>query len=108
MVTPEYSIHVEAGKVLYIREAERLAAEYLITGGGIKNRKFLQDKVSLQGLSMPIEEILFDPQTSGGLLISVHKDDADALLAELSRVEPPCCMVGEVIPRTDNNVIVTP
>ena len=108
MVTAAYSICVEAGKVLFIREAERLAAEHLITGGGIKNRKFLQDKVSLQGLSMPIEEILFDPQTSGGLLISVHKDDADALLAALSVLEPPCCMVGEVVPRMSKNVMVTP
>ena len=107
MVTPEYSIHVEAGRILYIREAEKLAAEYLITGGGAKNRMFLRDKVSLQGLSMPMEEILFDPQTSGGLLISVHRDDADALLAELGELETPCCMAGEVIPRIDSNIIVT-
>ena len=108
MVTPEYSILVEAGKVLYINEAERLASEYLITGGGTKNRKFLQDKVDLRGLSMPMEEILFDPQTSGGLLISVHKDDADALLLALGGQDPACCMVGEVVPRADSNVIVIP
>jgi len=107
MITPEYSIHVYAGSVLYIREAERLASEYLITGGGVNNRKFLHDKVDLQGVSMPIEEILFDPQTSGGLLLSVHKDDADALLAALIGQEQPCCMVGEIIARKDRNIIVT-
>jgi len=107
MVTPEYSIHVEAGKVMYIREAERLAAEYLITGGGFKNRKFLENKVNLQGLSMPLEEILFDPQTSGGLLLSVHKDDAEGLLTELNKEETLCCLVGEVISRKDSNIIVT-
>jgi selenide,water dikinase len=57
---------------------------------------------------MPMEEILFDPQTSGGLLISVHQDDADALLAELGGLKPSSCMVGDVVPRTDHNVIVTP
>ena len=108
MVTAEYSIRVEAGRVLYIKEAERLAAEYLITGGGVKNRNFLRDKVDFQGLSMPMEEILLDPQTSGGLLVCVHKDAADALLAELGKLELPCCMAGEVIPRADHNVIVTP
>jgi len=107
MVTPGYSIHVEAGNVLYIEEAERLAAEYLMTGGGVKNRKFLRDKVSLQGLSMPMEEILLDPQTSGGLLISVHKDDAEALLDDLKQLEQASCMVGKVIPREEFNVIVT-
>jgi selenide,water dikinase len=107
MVTPDYSIHVEAGKMLYIKEAERLAAEYLITGGGVNNRKFLQNKVDLQGVSMPVEEILFDPQTSGGLLLSVHKDDAEALLEALNGQEQLCCMAGEVIPRKDSNIIVT-
>jgi selenide,water dikinase len=108
MTAPGYSISVEASNVLYIKEAEKLAAEDIITGGGIKNRKFLQDKVSLRGLSVPIEEILFDPQTSGGLLISVHPDDANALLEALSGQDPKCCIVGEVIPREDINVIVTP
>lgn len=107
MVAPGYSIHVDAGEVPYIREAERLAAEYLITGGGVKNRTFLQNKVSFQGLSMPMEEILFDPQTSGGLLLSVHPDDAGALLEALRGQEPSCCMVGEVIPREESHIIVT-
>jgi len=107
MVTPEYSIHINSGNVLYIKEAQRLAAEYLMTGGGTTNRMYLQDEVNLQGLSMPIEEILFDPQTSGGLLISVHKDDAEALLEALGGQNPPCCLVGEVIPRTEKNIVVT-
>jgi selenide,water dikinase len=107
MVTPAYSIHAEAGSVPYIKEAERLASEYLTTGGGVKNRNFLQNKVSLQGLSMPMEEILFDPQTSGGLLISVHRDDAEALLAELSGPDPSSRIVAEVIPRADYNLIIT-
>jgi selenide,water dikinase len=107
MVTPEYSIKVEAGRVLYIKEAERLAAEFLITGGGAKNRNFLRNKVSLRGLPGPLEEILFDPQTSGGLLLSVHPDDADALLAELSGLSPPACLVGEVVARLEYNIDVT-
>ena len=108
MVTPAYSIRVEAGKVLYIKEAERLAAEFLITGGGAKNRKFLLDKVELQGLSMPMEEILLDPQTSGGLLLSVHGDDAGSLLDALGALDQPSCMVGEVVSRENANIIVTP
>jgi len=106
MVTPEYSIRVNAANVPYIREAERLASEYLTTGGGIKNRKFLHDKVDFQGIPMPMEEVLLDPQTSGGLLISVHKDDAEALLSALSTQDPPCAIVAEVIPRAGSNVVV--
>jgi selenide,water dikinase len=107
MVTEQYSIHVNAGNILYIPEAERLAAEFLITGGGVNNRKFLENDVNLQDVPMPIEEILLDPQTSGGLLISVHKDDADALLAELNTLEQQSCIVGKVVPREKFNIIVT-
>lgn len=131
MIGSGYSIYVEASKVLYIEEAEKLASEHLITGGGAKNRRFLQgasecitdntikdetcnaskaskfEKVSFKGVSMAMEEILFDPQTSGGLLISVHKDDSEALLAELAKLNQPCSLVGEVIPVDESNVIVT-
>ena len=107
MVTPDYSIHVEAGKINFIAEAEGLASEYLITGGGVKNRNFLKDKVKFQNLSLPMEEILLDPQTSGGLLLSVHRDDAQALLEELNANGHCCSLAGEVIPRQDNNIIVT-
>ena len=107
MVTDAYSIHVDAGKVAYIQEAEKLAANGFITGGGIRNRKFLSDKVSIRGLSSPMEEILFDPQTSGGLLLSVCEEDADELVAKLKGVGEPC-LVGSVIPRAEDSVIVTP
>jgi len=106
MVTPEYSIHVDSKKVLYIEEANSLAEEFLITGGGTKNRRYLNEFVDFQEVSMPIEEILLDPQTSGGLLISVHKDDADALMEALSDQDPKCSVVGEVIARAEKNIIV--
>jgi len=107
MITPEYSIHVKSESVLYIEDAKRLAEEFLITGGGTKNRLYLKDFVDFQNVSMPIEEILLDPQTSGGLLISVDKDDAQELLEALSTQDPKCCIVGEVVPRMEKNIVVT-
>lgn len=107
MVTPDYSVHVTAGNIPYIPESERLASEYLITGGGAHNRIYMEDLVDIQGVPMPLEEIMYDPQTSGGLLICVHKDDADALLAELNVREQLCSIVGEVIPRAHRNIIVS-
>jgi len=106
MVTPAYSIRVESGTVPYIPEALRLAAEFLITSGGMKNRKFLADSVVMHGVSAAMEEVLYDPQTSGGLLLSVHPADAADLLAVLSGLTLPSAIVGEVIARGDANVIV--
>jgi len=106
MVCPDYSICVHSSNILYIKEAERLAGEFLTTGGGTKNRNYVQELVEFCGVSMPMEEILLDPQTSGGLLISVHPDDAEALLEALKDQDPACCVAGEVIPRAEKNIIV--
>lgn len=106
MVTPDHAIRVEASSVPYIPEARRLAEEFLITAGGLKNRKFLTDCVTMQGVSPAMEELLFDPQTSGGLLLSVHPADAAELLAALGTLPLPSAIVGEVVAREDVNVIV--
>jgi len=106
MVTPAYSVRVDAGAVPYIPEALRLAEEFLITSGGMKNRKFLTDSVVMHSVSPAMEEVLHDPQTSGGLLLSVHPADAADLLAELAELSLPSAIVGEVVVREEANVVV--
>ncbi|MCL2828581.1 MAG: selenide, water dikinase SelD [Oscillospiraceae bacterium] len=109
MVTPAYSIHVTANHVPYIPGARTLAEQFLITGGGMKNRNALTGKVAFHDLDMAMEEILFDPQTSGGLLLSVHPDDADALRTALGKLDVPflpTTVVGEVVQRGTHNIQV--
>ena len=48
-----------------------------------------------------MEEILFDPQTSGGLIFAVSADEADSLLEELKNINLPASIVGEIIEKTD-------
>ena len=43
-----------------------------------------------------MEEVLYDPQTSGGLLTAVNAAQADALLQELREAGLPAAIVGEV------------
>ena len=106
MVTAEYSIEIQAARVPFIAEAKRLAEEFMITAGGMKNRKFLEGKVHMDAVSMALQEILLDPQTSGGLLLSVHPEDAPALLEALGECEIPAAIVGEVVPRSTWNIVV--
>lgn len=106
MVTSAYSIAVDSKRVPYITEAMRYAEEFLITAGGQKNRDFLQDKVLFEHVSEPMQEILFDPQTSGGLLLSVSPKDAGELLKELAGLELRSAIVAEVRERGGRNIIV--
>ncbi|MCL2842239.1 MAG: selenide, water dikinase SelD [Oscillospiraceae bacterium] len=99
MTTPAISIRVTADVVPYIPAAWQVAAAGCITGGGVRNRAFLADKVALQGVASAMEEILFDPQTSGGLLLSVHPADTSAVLDALGGLTLASAVVGEVVPR---------
>lgn len=106
MVTEEYSIEVNSKKVPYIDEALKLAEEFLITAGGQKNRTFLEDKIQFNNIPNALQEILFDPQTSGGLLLSVSEKDANKLMKELKKLGLPCEIAAEVIKRGKQNIIV--
>ena len=44
-----------------------------------------------------VQDVLYDPQTSGGLLIAVHPDDADALEGALRGAVPSCQRIGRVL-----------
>jgi selenide,water dikinase len=70
--------------------------------GGLKaNRDFAECVVEYEdGISEDLKTILFDPQTAGGLLISVADDDSAALTRALQAAGVPAVEIGEVAPCT--------
>jgi selenide,water dikinase len=54
----------------------------------------------------PTARLLFDAQTSGGLLIAVSPDQADALLKKLRTNHPHAAVVGECVARRDVSIVV--
>jgi selenide,water dikinase len=79
------SVQVDSGQVPVIAEALELASTGLIPAGAHKNREFREEMIAF-GETVPraLQDVLFDPQTSGGLLISVDENQADALVAALN------------------------
>jgi hypothetical protein len=75
------------------------ALEYVwqghVTGGGNRNRRGLEGKVEFPSpLSEDVEHLLFDPQTSGGLLLLTPPEVLSALLADL----PEAVVIGRARP----------
>jgi len=104
-----YSIRVSSNDVPFISDAKRCADEFLITAGGQKNREALEgDKKVIfdSGISESLKEIFFDPQTSGGLLISIKEKDAHTLLKQLGTLDLESNIVGEVIKKEQSKLIV--
>ncbi len=76
------------------------AREYLTTAAGQRNRNHLCGDVDVDRLSPALQEVLFDPQTSGGLLIAVRRDQAAALLARIRASDPCAEAIGYVKTRS--------
>jgi len=83
MIPEGMSAVVNTAEVPYIKGAYDLAKEFYITASGQKNANFMSGKVLMGDVEFPLKEILYDPQTSGGLLISVPEEEAAGLLSEL-------------------------
>jgi selenide,water dikinase len=76
--------------------------------GGLKNNiEFASCAVSLAaGIPAEIETLLYDPQTSGGLLISLTASEAPALESALRAAGIPASIMGRVLPRGEHPIVV--
>jgi selenide,water dikinase len=78
--------------------------------GGLKNNRDFAECSAEFDAAVPddVRTLLFDPQTAGGLLISVAANSADQLLAALHAKKIPAALIGEVLPRTKPLISVLP
>ena len=85
------ALHIQVGKVPFHREALELADMGLVPAGAYRNRDFAEGATEVRGgVSRAMQDILYDPQTSGGLLIAVDERDGEALKAEI----PGAAIIG--------------
>ena len=61
--------------------------------------------VSFENVPFAMEEVLFDPQTSGGLLIAVAPDQAAAMEERLQAAGLPAAIVGEITEKKDKEIL---
>lgn len=92
------SAKLDTSSLPVLPEALAYAGEYLLTAAGQRNRNHFGSRADVSALPPALAEILFDPQTSGGLLISVAPQQAQALLCEIQRDDPLARIIGEIIP----------
>lgn len=108
MLRPDLSARIFVHALPVIPQARDYAAEFYLTAAAQRNRNAAQERARLRGLSFAEEELLFDPQTSGGLLFAVDAADADAFLEELTGLGLPCGCIGTLLPRLDMEILVNP
>lgn len=77
-------------------EALELARMGILPEGMYRNRKYAEPFVMADSVPLEIQDALYDPQTSGGLLIAVDPNDADALAETMQKTVPDACRIGTV------------
>ena len=106
MMNNKMSCILECDKFPYIEEAWTHAEEFLITAAAQKNRNQFEKYVDFGDTPFAMQEILWDPQTSGGLMFAVAPEHADAMLADLEAAGVPSAIVGEIIEKAKVEITV--
>ncbi len=92
------ALRLGAGSVPILPGALEYASRGIVTGGAARNREHLRDKVTLSDeVTEEMAHLLFDPQTSGGLLLAVAPEKAGEVEARFAAAELPVWRVGEVV-----------
>jgi len=101
-------IKLLADKIPVLSETFKYAGMGLVPAGTKKNREFRETMVEFSpSVDDLLKDILFDPQTSGGLLISVDKEKADELVDELrKRGVETRAIIGEVSSQLKEKILV--
>jgi selenide,water dikinase len=108
VVDSGHGVRISASEVPMYPEALEWAAMGLIPAGAYNNRSFRGAFVTFAA-SVPqrVQDLLFDPQTSGGLLIAVAAGEAERLVAALKAGGISCAaIVGEVIAKPIDRIVV--
>ena len=91
------SIRLRKDKIPVLEGARELARMGMVPAGAYSNKSYAGGRVNLKGVETDLEDIIFDPQTSGGLLISLPEDKAELFLGFLSpETARGCAVIGEV------------
>lgn len=103
----EVTIEIEASAVPLIEGALELAAAGMLTSGDKTNREYVGADIEIdESVDKNLVKLLFDPQTAGGMLISVPSTRADDLLARLRKSYPGAQVVGQVTARRGHSINV--
>jgi len=101
------TIEVESGAVPLLEGALELVAAGMLTSADKTNREYVGEDVELdESVDKDLVKLLFDPQTAGGMLISVSPERAADLLVRLRENYPQAEKIGCVLERGEHSIVV--
>ncbi len=104
----EVTFEIRVKDVAYFEDAVAYAKMGLVPAGAYKNRGYSIDKVEAEGIEEYYLDLLYDPQTSGGLLISVAPKELPELLDDFKKagMDTKVSVIGKVAEKSDKLIRV--
>ena len=98
----DVTLHLDTSRIPVITDAEEYAGFGLIPAGAYRNRHYFEDKVDAGTVAEAKTDLLYDPQTSGGLLLSIGSEfEAEALRRlENAGLDTRFALIGHVVPKS--------
>jgi selenide,water dikinase len=102
------AVRLFSQRVPLLPEVEPLATQGNTTRGGSLNREYVGGHLQWSvNISLSMQHVLLDPQTSGGLIIAVAAERVDNLLRRLQDYQTPCAaIIGEVLEGEAGTILV--
>lgn len=100
------TFHLDKNNIPFIEEACEYAEIGLVPAGTYRNKQYIEGKFHLINIPVWMTDILFDPQTSGGLLVSCPPHDAEKIMIELKELSLESAIIGDVIPKKNDTSII--
>ncbi len=102
------TLRVDVAALPLLPDVLGLAKRGFLTGGGMSNREFAGGETTAEGkLTTDMEMLLYDPQTSGGLLVSVPAGNVDAYVEAIrAKGAAEAVLIGEVLEKCESSIIL--
>lgn len=94
----QVGLELHLSQIPFLEGARKYAEEWIFPGGASDNRHFFQDRVSFAAQISEMEQMmLFDAQTSGGLLLAVPSEQVERILERGAQAGQPLWQIGKVV-----------
>jgi len=102
------TIEIDERAVPLLDGALELASQGMLTSGDKTNREYIGADVEIaDAVDENVIKLLFDPQTAGGMLISIAEDKSEALVRQLNEHYPEAGVIGSVLPEGPRKILVS-
>lgn len=99
------SIHIDTSSIPYHKEAYELADMGFIPAGAYRNREYAEAGVKVEGdVSRAMQDICYDPQTSGGLMFAISNTEAEQCMIQLKEANIDAAIIGYVTSKEEYSI----